>query len=137
MIDFGCPRCGTAQRVADSAAGKKVPCPKCGQRLLVPQPPDLRTLLSVPTPNLAGADADAGPHPGPVTRAVLQRVADASGDGLPVSGTMLIGRDGHRAQVHLPHIQVSHSMPRSPCKAIGLASRTSTAPTAPSSTAGN
>ena len=36
MIGFACPRCGSAYQVPPTAAGKKMPCRKCGQRLLVP-----------------------------------------------------------------------------------------------------
>lgn len=38
MIRFTCPVCNASLHVPDSAAGKKGPCPKCGQRLLVPPP---------------------------------------------------------------------------------------------------
>jgi len=33
--------------VADNAAGQKLPCPKCGQRLKVPEPVEMRTMAGV------------------------------------------------------------------------------------------
>jgi hypothetical protein len=38
MIRFACPACNASIKVPDTAAGKKGPCPKCGQRLYVPPP---------------------------------------------------------------------------------------------------
>src|SRR5438874_13246853 len=39
MIRFGCPSCKTVLSTPPEQAGTKVGCPRCGQRLLVPQPP--------------------------------------------------------------------------------------------------
>jgi Zn finger protein HypA/HybF involved in hydrogenase expression len=39
MIAFHCPKCRTSLRRQDQEAGSKIPCPSCGQRLQVPQPP--------------------------------------------------------------------------------------------------
>jgi DNA-directed RNA polymerase subunit RPC12/RpoP len=39
MIRFGCPRCKAVLEVQDRRAGDKVPCPRCGQRILVPDAP--------------------------------------------------------------------------------------------------
>lgn len=47
MIHFLCPRCQASLKVPDNAAGRKGPCPKCGQRLQVPQPRRNRTVLGV------------------------------------------------------------------------------------------
>lgn len=41
MITFNCPECKTQLQRHDSEAGAQVPCPGCGQRLEIPQPPDL------------------------------------------------------------------------------------------------
>jgi predicted Zn finger-like uncharacterized protein len=88
MIDFACPRCGTAQRVTDGAAGQKVACAKCGQRLKVPDPPETRTMnaaaLTVPKAPPAKADKqwyyqDGAKQRGPVSWAELKRMA-ADGD---------------------------------------------------------
>jgi hypothetical protein len=35
MIRFGCPVCKTALEYPDGEAGREVPCPKCGQPLLI------------------------------------------------------------------------------------------------------
>jgi hypothetical protein len=50
-IQFNCPYCTSAIRVADDAAGRIGKCPKCGTRLRVPRP------------DVPGA---AAPHTGPV-----------------------------------------------------------------------
>jgi DNA-directed RNA polymerase subunit RPC12/RpoP len=39
MIRFACPACKKVLKVADDGAGKKVNCPGCGQRLLIPAAP--------------------------------------------------------------------------------------------------
>jgi predicted Zn finger-like uncharacterized protein len=84
MIDFACPRCRTALRVADGAAGQKVACAKCGQRLKVPDPPEMRTMnaaaLTVPKAPPAKADKqwyyqDGAKQRGPVSWAELERMA--------------------------------------------------------------
>jgi DNA-directed RNA polymerase subunit RPC12/RpoP len=42
MITFRCPTCKAFLNQHDDQAGKKMPCPSCGQRLLVPTPPPAR-----------------------------------------------------------------------------------------------
>ena len=37
-ITTTCPSCGVSRRLRDKAAGKKVRCPKCGERFVVPKP---------------------------------------------------------------------------------------------------
>src|SRR5262249_6338644 len=39
MIHFKCPDCSTPLKRDDHEAGTKIPCPGCGQRLKIPQPP--------------------------------------------------------------------------------------------------
>jgi S1-C subfamily serine protease/ribosomal protein S27E len=82
MIDFGCPKCGTMQQAADSAAGQKVPCAKCGQRLLVPVPAAMQTVSAVVAPQPPAAaggekswfyELDGKPC-GPVTAVELKRL---------------------------------------------------------------
>lgn len=38
MIRFQCPVCDKVLKAPDHGAGQKISCPKCGQRLLIPQP---------------------------------------------------------------------------------------------------
>jgi len=45
MITFSCPRCQSVLEQPDGAAGTKVACPKCSQRLQVPLPPQNKTIL--------------------------------------------------------------------------------------------
>jgi DNA-directed RNA polymerase subunit RPC12/RpoP len=47
LIRFTCPSCRSVLECADSKAGSKVACPKCGQRLLIPAPatPRNKTVL--------------------------------------------------------------------------------------------
>ena len=66
-IRFACPTCHSVQQAADHQAGTKLPCTKCGQRLLVPgtppaqektvlgemlppAPPPVPTTISAPCP---------------------------------------------------------------------------------------
>ncbi len=46
MITFECPKCITSQQVEDHMQGTKLPCKKCRQRLQVPLPPELQTMLA-------------------------------------------------------------------------------------------
>src|SRR5258708_5050141 len=45
MIRFSCPRCKASLEQPEDAAGSKVACPKCSQRLQVPLPPTTKTIL--------------------------------------------------------------------------------------------
>ncbi|MCI0377564.1 MAG: hypothetical protein L0215_08160 [Gemmataceae bacterium] len=53
MIRFGCPRCRVVLEKPLEAAGSKLPCPNCGQRLQVPDAPEQPTLPGVPMPLVA------------------------------------------------------------------------------------
>jgi hypothetical protein len=87
MIDFGCPKCGTRQRVPDAAAGKRVSCAKCGQRLKVPESAEMQTMAAVLAPPPASVVKsaarsgkqwfyqDQGQQCGPVSWAELRRMA--------------------------------------------------------------
>src|SRR5438874_1736645 len=73
MIRFGCPSCKTVLSAPPEQAGTKVGCPRCGQRLLVPQPPPPnKTLLGALLPQ----ETQAAPRPsgaaGPVASAPPQ-----------------------------------------------------------------
>jgi DNA-directed RNA polymerase subunit RPC12/RpoP len=59
MIRFGCPVCKTALECPDRKAGRKLPCPKCGQRLLVPSPTRNQTMLGEALPSKAPARREA------------------------------------------------------------------------------
>ena len=67
MIRFQCPTCLKRLKAPDGGAGRKISCPKCGQRLLIPPPvrpqkqPQDRTALGQPMP-----DPDAPPAPSPL-----------------------------------------------------------------------
>jgi hypothetical protein len=73
------------QRVPMSAARQKVSCAHCGQRLKVPDPPEMRTMQAVlPPPKSAKGRKqwfyeEGGKQRGPVTWAELKRMA-ADGD---------------------------------------------------------
>jgi hypothetical protein len=67
MPRFACPVCNFLLRAPDSAAGKKGPCPNCGQRLQIPAPPR-RTMLGIvapPAPRAERAPALAPYAPDP------------------------------------------------------------------------
>jgi hypothetical protein len=62
MIRFACPVCGAVLSVDDNRAGRKAPCPKCGQRLQVPFAVRNKTVLGKPV--AAGGIGDAqAPEP--------------------------------------------------------------------------
>jgi predicted RNA-binding Zn-ribbon protein involved in translation (DUF1610 family) len=55
MIRFSCPSCKSVLNVPEQNAGSKGPCPKCGQRLLVPRPPRSQTVLGELLPPASSA----------------------------------------------------------------------------------
>lgn len=57
MIRFSCPACQKILKVSDHGAGRKVPCPRCGQRLLIPPPVQERnkTVLGQPVPDVGAS----------------------------------------------------------------------------------
>ncbi len=46
MIRFACPTCNTTISAPDDKAGGKGPCPKCGQRVQIPEPPKPPPMLN-------------------------------------------------------------------------------------------
>ncbi len=64
MIEFDCPACGAAVRVADEAGGRKGRCPQCQTLLLVPQ--------AAPAPEVPAASPfpDFAPPSGSIARRV-------------------------------------------------------------------
>jgi DNA-directed RNA polymerase subunit RPC12/RpoP len=48
LIRFTCASCGKRLKAADDGAGQKISCPRCGQRLMVPQ--QMQNQSSVPQP---------------------------------------------------------------------------------------
>jgi DNA-directed RNA polymerase subunit RPC12/RpoP len=71
-IRYSCPRCAKPLESPVAAAGQKVNCPDCGQRLLVPQP----SLPVVNVPVRVIAAPPPAPSP-PVTAEVLPAVLPA------------------------------------------------------------
>jgi hypothetical protein len=53
MIRFACPACAKTLKVPDHSAGKKGPCPHCGQRLQVPATARNKTVLGQTPPQEA------------------------------------------------------------------------------------
>lgn len=51
-IKYNCPRCKAALEAPVSEAGTKKPCPACGQRLQVPNPPPNRAVAAAPARGL-------------------------------------------------------------------------------------
>src|SRR5262245_56045379 len=64
MIHFLCPACKATLSAPDDAAGAKLPCSKCGQRLQAPASP-AKTVLGqlCPEPAPGGSDARLGRCP--------------------------------------------------------------------------
>src|SRR5438094_6813316 len=61
MLRFCCPACKNVLSTPPEQAGTKINCPRCGQRLLVPQPN--KTLLGALLPEEKQAAACAAPAP--------------------------------------------------------------------------
>lgn len=65
MIRFSCPTCKSLLQAPPVKAGEKVACPKCGQRLLIPNPvkPAARnkTVLGVPLPSPRSSSSNLKP----------------------------------------------------------------------------
>jgi DNA-directed RNA polymerase subunit RPC12/RpoP len=61
MIEFRCPVCKLTLGAADDQEGTKVTCPRCGQRLLIPNSTRNKTVLAE---SLSGPQAvPVGNHP--------------------------------------------------------------------------
>src|SRR5947209_3551874 len=71
VLRFRCPNC--RQLCSHTTPGEKVLCPRCGQKLRVPQPPvpppENKTVLGTwePGPSAPVAPATATPPPAPVS----------------------------------------------------------------------
>jgi hypothetical protein len=83
-IYFACPVCKTAYTVADRDAGKKSDCKACGQRLQVPSPKRLKTVLGeeLPPRTVLGEELASPPElaplpPNPVGAAPAPAASDA------------------------------------------------------------
>jgi prepilin-type processing-associated H-X9-DG protein len=65
MIRIQCPACNTVLKASQHGAGRKISCPQCGQRLLIPNPvqPVNRAVLGevIPSSAHSPAEATAGP----------------------------------------------------------------------------
>jgi S1-C subfamily serine protease len=64
MIQFSCPRCEALLSATDAQAGIKVACPKCNQRIQVPQPDQNKTMLGKLVFKKPAVSAPAGVGPG-------------------------------------------------------------------------
>jgi hypothetical protein len=59
MVRFACPTCQKVLKAPDHGIGQKTSCPRCGQRLLIPGPVQVRnkTVLGHPLPDTAAPSA--------------------------------------------------------------------------------
>lgn len=53
-IRFTCPTCRTVLSAESGYAAKKIACPRCGQRLMVPMPPELPRHPNAPNKTVLG-----------------------------------------------------------------------------------
>src|SRR5262249_11993522 len=64
MIRFQCPTCQQTLTTSDDSTGRKMKCPRCGQKLLVPPPatplPQSKTLLGQTVPPAAATSQAKG-----------------------------------------------------------------------------
>jgi DNA-directed RNA polymerase subunit RPC12/RpoP len=85
MIRFMCPTCLKHLKAPDDGAGRKIPCPRCGQRLQVPTPPQPpehgKTVLGSLLPPVGGS--------GPVVAAPLMTACPSCGQGLKVPDNLI------------------------------------------------
>jgi DNA-directed RNA polymerase subunit RPC12/RpoP len=81
-IRYSCPKCKKSLESPAGAAGQKLNCPGCGQRLQIPQPvaPQNKTMLAVdesgrgaPPPSTAPAPS-SGPKPAPAAAGPIEVV---------------------------------------------------------------
>lgn len=81
MIRFRCPACGAVLTVDDRRAGRKAPCPKCGQRLEVPRSSasDAESGVSLPSPTQTVPAPAPADRPNGTRRALWQLPALAGG----------------------------------------------------------
>ena len=93
MVRLSCPTCHAVLAVPDDQAGRKGPCPKCGQRLLVPPTALNKTVLGKPLvmPSAAKGigDAFAFNEPSPPTPPQAQPIPQPA---LPSPSPRLAGR---------------------------------------------
>jgi hypothetical protein len=117
MIEFVCPRCGTTQRVPDNAAGLKVACVRCSQKLKVPAAPDVRARQTAPPPKPVAVKGgkqwyyhDGDKQCGPVTWPELRRMA-SEGELSPEDRVWGEGLPGWQAAKLIPKLFPDHVEP--------------------------
>jgi transcription elongation factor Elf1 len=84
-IRFACPVCKTPYTVDDRDAGKKADCKKCGQRLQVPSPPRLKTVLGEVIPDTDSA-RPSGTPPRPAMGRLEPGPSPTASPGSPAAG---------------------------------------------------
>jgi DNA-directed RNA polymerase subunit RPC12/RpoP len=107
VLRFQCPACQKVLKAPEAAAGQKVPCPRCGQRLLVPAQVPVsttdrnKTVLGQPVQSAAAAlpVPPATRPPGPV---------------LP-AGKVLVSCPGCERSILLPTNELSWTIECSQC----------------------
>jgi DNA-directed RNA polymerase subunit RPC12/RpoP len=82
LLHYACPTCGKTIESDASAAGSKVRCPHCGQKVRVPTPPTPtnHTLLGILPPASQGANDDTPSNEDDRDSARKPRADHASGD---------------------------------------------------------
>jgi mono/diheme cytochrome c family protein len=93
MIRFACPNCMHVYDVHDRQAGTKFACESCGQRVQVPKPVQLPTVLASAEPT---ADGTSSPSSAPTWILVICGIAAATGS------VLLVLAPTHRGQPTLP-----------------------------------
>ncbi|OAI45068.1 hypothetical protein AYO44_13170 [Planctomycetaceae bacterium SCGC AG-212-F19] len=74
MIRFACPSCQTAFNVDPSKAGLRTKCPKCGQRVAVPQPRDVTLPGILLTGSPPADDTPTGGQTAPIPEWVQEQL---------------------------------------------------------------
>jgi DNA-directed RNA polymerase subunit RPC12/RpoP len=108
MIRFTCPTCRAILGCPDHKAGRKMPCPKCGQRLLVPNPikpaANNKTVLGEPLPapdrldDVRAANASTARIPPPPLQSSAPRLINCPG----CHSQLEVQNDGLEQQVDCP-----------------------------------
>src|SRR5438105_3921294 len=97
MIRFACPACQKVLTCQDNGAGRKVACPRCGQRLLIPPPPPMAIPVRVQTKTILGRSL-----PDPSASLALPSPADKRPVALPAAGHVQVDCPGCRVPLMVP-----------------------------------
>src|SRR5262249_22671261 len=95
MIHFACPACRKVLKVEDQGAGRKISCPRCGQRLLIPAAP-------APPPRVQARPVLGEPLPASSTPSPAPAAGGKPPAATPAASTVPVNCPGCGRQIALP-----------------------------------